>query len=453
MATHPTSSTRRTFLQTSAASAALMALPASVYRAAFGADAEKPSERVRIGSIGVGGMGGGNLGKHLKNAVAVCDVDKGHLAAAADRVTKAGKAPLATGDFRHVLDSKDVDAVIVSTPDHWHAAITIAACQAGKDVYCEKPLTLFVAEGRAMVNAARANKRVVQTGSMQRSAKEFRQACELVRNGAVGKLHTIKVGLPAPNWQSKAKGPVPDGKPPEGLDYGMWLGPAPERPYNANRVHYLFRFFWDYSGGQQTNFGAHDLDIAQWALGMDDGGPATIEGTATFNANEWFETPETEKLTYTYANGVKVDCTLGKNGNPGGCTFEGDKGSIHVQRGKISATPKELLDTPAGSVKLYVSNDHHKDWLDCIKTRKNPICDVEVGHRSATVCHLGNIALRTGRKITWDAAKEQIVGDPDANALLTRPFRGPGKLDLSDTVMWSCRLVTTSPPLGSDFMT
>jgi predicted dehydrogenase len=410
------------------AGGAFLGLPAGVYRTALGADGEKPSNRIRIGSIGVGNQGRGNLGAFVKNAVAVCEVDRDRLAAAAATVEKAGTKPQAFGDYRKLLDLKDVDAVVITTPDHWHAIQTVQACQAGKDVYCEKPLTLFVTEGRAIVKAARENKRVVQTGSQQRSAKEFRQACELVRNGAIGKLKAITVGLPGPNWIDRAKKPVPDSDPPANLDYETWLGPAPQRPFNTNRVHYLFRFFWDYSGGQQTNFGAHDLDIAQWALGMDDSGPVSIEGSATFNKDGWFETPETAKITYTYANGVPVLCTLGRGGNPGGVTFEGEKGTIRVRRGSITATPKEILSTPPGEVKLYVSNNHHANWLECIKSRKLPICDAEIGHRSASVCHLGNVSVRLGRKIAWDPKKEEIVGDKEAAAMLTRPYRSPWKL-------------------------
>ena len=424
---------RRDFLRTGVAGGALLGLPAGVYRSAVIAQ-DKPSDRIRLASIGVGNQGGpGNNLKHfVKDVVALCDVDKNYLATAANFVEKAGNKPQTFGDFRKLLDTKDIDAVVITTPDHWHAYMTIAACQAGKDVYCEKPLTLVVAEGRAMVKAARDNKRIVQTGSQQRSAKEFRQACELVRNGALGKLKTVKVGLPAPNWVDRAKMPVPDSDPPAVLDYDLWLGPAPQRPFNTNRVHYLFRFFWDYSGGQQTNFGAHDLDITQWALGMDESGPTTIEGAATFNKDKWFETPETAKITYTYANGVPVLCTLGRGGNPGGCTFEGEKGTIAVRRGSITVTidgqKVEPDKFPAGSVKLYVSGNHQQNWLECIRTRKMPICDVEIGHRSATVCHLGNIAVRTGRKLTWDPAKEEIIGDKDAAAMLTKPYRSPWKL-------------------------
>lgn len=418
--------TRRGFLSTSAV---LCGLPASVYRAAVLAQ-EKPSERVRIGSIGVGRQGTGNLRgfKNQKGAqlVAVCDVDTGHLAEAAKLLDK----PQTYSDFRKLLDAKDIDAVVVTTPDHWHALQTVMACRAGKDVYCEKPLSLTVAEGRAMVTAARDNKRVVQTGSQQRSGKEFLKACELVRNGAIGAVKTIKVGLPGPNW---AKGPVPDSDPPAGLDFETWLGPAPLRKYNANQVHYLFRFFWDYSGGQQTNFGAHHLDIAQWGLGMDDSGPTAIEGKASFNKDKWFETPETANINYTYATGVVMNCTLGKGGNRDGTTFEGEKGVVYVNRGKIEVTlggekVPDPYKLPTGDTKLYASTGHHADWLACIKSRKNPVCDVEIGHRSATVCHLGNIAVRTGKSIVWDPKAETITNDKDAAAMLTKEYRSPWKL-------------------------
>ena len=420
---------RRTFIQ----AGTLLGLPASTYRAALLAE-DKPSETPRIGCIGLGGQGTGNMRAVLKHVFAVCDVDSEHLKKAAAIVEKNGaKSLIVASDYRHVLECKDIDAVVISTPDHWHALTAIHACEAGKDVYCEKPLTLFIREGREMVKAARANKRVVQTGSQQRSGKEFRQACELVRNGTLGKLTSVKVGLPGPNFKGPA---VADSDPPKLLNYDLWLGPAPERPFNEKRVHYLFRFFWDYSGGQQTNFGAHDLDIAQWALGMDDSGPVKIEGSATFNKDKWFETPETAKLEYTYSTGVKVLCSLGAGGYPGGVTFEGEKGTIAVRRGNITVTLNgekvpDPYKLPTGDVKLYVSKGHHADWLECIKTRKNPICDVEIGHRSATVCHLGNIAIRTGKSLAWDPVKEVITNDTDAAAMTSRPYRSPWKLGTS----------------------
>ncbi len=419
--------TRRSFLSASAAGGVFLSLPAITYRAALLAE-DKPSETVRVACVGLGGQGRGNMKAIRKNVVALCDVDTGHLATAAKEM---GDAKFVTGgDYRKLLESKDIDAVLCSTPDHWHALVAVDACKAGKDVYCEKPMTLVVAEGRAMVKAAREYKRIVQCGSQQRSGKEFRQACELVRNGAIGTVKMVKVGLPGPNWSGP---PVMDSDPPAALDYDRWLGPAPQRAFNAKRVHYLFRFFWDYSGGQQTNWGAHHLDIAQWGLGMDESGPTTIEATATFNKDKWFETPESAKETFTYANGVVLSCTLGGKGNPGGTTFEGEKGTIHVNRGSIVVTlnGEKVADPyklPTGDTKLYVSKGHHADWLECIKSRKLPICDVEIGHRSSTVCHLGNIAIRTGRKLTWDPKTETIANDKEASALLTKVYRKPWTL-------------------------
>jgi predicted dehydrogenase len=296
------------------------------------------------------------------------------------------------------------------------------ACAAGKDVYCEKPLTLVIDEGRKMVRAARRYNRIVQTGSQQRSDDRFRLACELVRNGRLGKIKNIEVGLPGPNWTPP---PVPDGPPPAELDYDFWLGPAPYRPYNPKRVHYLFRFFWNYSGGQMTNFGAHHLDIVQWALGMDNSGPVSAEATATFQKDGWYETPEKFDVTYTYADGTPVHCGTGYRG---GITFVGERGTIWVNRGKLEG-PKDLLaSTFSGTdTRLYVSADHYENWLECLRTRKLPICDVEIGHRSATVCHLGNIAVRTGRKVRWDPEAERVVGDREQARMTHYDYRAPWK--------------------------
>jgi len=421
---------RRSFLRTAAASVSVGGVTYFLppFPKSHAADTPPPSERIRIASIGIANQGTGNTKIHAKNVVAVCDVDKRHLANAVKLVESAsGKAPAAEADYRKVLDRKDVDAVLITVPDHWHALMCVDACNAGKDVYCEKPLTLTIAEGRAIVNAARRNKRILQTGSQQRSDDRFRRACEYVRSGRLGKIKEVRVGIPGPNWVQRAKKPVPDSDPPAELDFDMWLGPAPKRAYNANRVHYLFRFFWDYSGGQVTNFGAHHLDITQWALGTDDSGPTTIEGTATYNPDHWFETPEKCTITYTYANGVKVICG---NGEKGGCTLVGEKGTIFVDRGKITSTPEDILkdELKDTDVKLYVSKNHHQNWLECLRSRKAPIAEAEIGHRSATVCHLGNIAIKTGRKLTWDPVKEQIIGDKEAAALVTKPYRSPWKL-------------------------
>lgn len=417
---------RRTVLKSAAAGAFLAAAPAFIPARAFGAN-----ERVITGHIGVGGQGKGNMSKYVKEmAGAVCDVDSNRAADAAKIIReKGGREVKVYGDYRELLDQKDIDAVVISTPDHWHALQAIHACEAGKDVYCEKPMTLTIVEGRKLVEAARKHNRVVQCGSQQRSGKEFRTACELVRNGAIGKVSKVLVGIPGPNFLP-AKDRVEDSDPPPELNYDLWLGPAPLRPYNKGRVHYHFRFYYDYSGGQMTNWGAHHIDIAQWGLGMDDSGPASVEGEATFNKEKLHEVTETCRLTYTYGNGVTMIVGQGQKDVPGGTTFIGDKGSIHVNRGSLKGDPEELLkfEIPADGVKLYASKGHHEDWLECIKTRAKPICDVEIGHRSATCCHLGTIVARLGRKIQWDPKSETIANDAEATAMLTRPYRAPWKL-------------------------
>jgi predicted dehydrogenase len=416
---------RRRFLQTAAAASAALAAPYYVPARAFGAN-----ERVITGAIGVKNRGGEtqNLKDFRKNCVAICDVDQNVAAKSAKYVTEGGNQCDVYDDYRKLLDRKDIDAVVISTPDHWHALMTIDACRAGKDVFCEKPLTLFIAEGRKMVQVARETGRIVQTGSQQRSDDRFRQAAELVRNGAIGKIQQVLVGIPKPNHAEKY---VPDSPPPSELNYDRWLGPAPERPYNANRVHYNFRFFWDYSGGQMTNFGAHHIDIAQWALGMDASGPIAAEGTATYPADKRLcEVTQTCRVTLTYANGAQVVVGQQQKDIPGGCTFIGEKGRIFVDRGKITASNPAILkaELPPNAVRLYVSKNHPQNWLDCIASRKLPVTDVEIGHRTATACHLANIAVRLGRKIQWDPVAEQIANDAEANALVSRPYRAPWKL-------------------------
>jgi predicted dehydrogenase len=431
------SSNRREFLRTTiltAAGATAASVPTFVSRSVLGAtkSGAAPSDRVRLGFIGVGNRGGQNLEeflerKDLAEVVALCDVDSNYLANAVRKMKAWTDRPVQTfGDYRKLLESKDIDAVVISTPDHWHALATIDACNAGKDVYCEKPLTLTIAEGQAMVAAARANKRIVQTGSQQRSDERFRRACELVRSGRVGKVHTVRVGISGNNFGEKVK--LSDRKDvPEELNYDLWLGPAPYRPYNPNHVHYNFRFFWDYSGGQMTNWGAHHLDIAQWGLGMDESGPISAVGKAKYNKGAQYEVPDWCEVTYQYADGTTVICGQGQ---PGGTTFEGEQGKIHVTRDELVVTPEDIGAETLGDsdVHLYKSDDHYRNWIDCIHSRKLPICDVAIGHRSATVCHLGNIAIRSGKKVNWDPEKEIITGDDELAKMASRPYRAPWSL-------------------------
>jgi predicted dehydrogenase len=411
---------RRQFLKTSAAASAVFAAPWIVPSRCFGAN-----ERVSVGLVGVKNQGSGNL-KRFQSAgcdiAALCDVDSA-VRAAARKLVQQGQ-PAEMGDYRRLLERKDIDAVVVTTPDHWHALITIHACQAGKDVYCEKPLSLTIADGQRMVQAARDNSRVVQTGSQQRSSQEFHQACTLVRNGAIGRITRVLAGINTPNHP----GPLgPDADPPAELDYDMWLGPAPLRPYNEKRVHYNFRFWWDYSGGQMTNWGAHHIDIAQWGLGMDESGPVACEGTATFHPQKFHEVTETCRITHTYANGVQLIVGQGQPDIPGGTTFIGTEGTIFVNRGKITGDPAEVLQKDLASfpVQLERSTDHVGNFLECLKSRARPICDVGIGHRSATICHLGNIVCRLGRSIEWDPKAEKIIGDDEAQAMTDKAYREP----------------------------
>jgi predicted dehydrogenase len=424
---------RRSFLKETVFGGAILGLSPRTHRTLFAA--ESPSERVRVGMIGVGNQGGpkNNMKYFLKNIVALCDLDKTYLAEAGDFLQKqAGLSSMMTDDYRRLLDAKDVDAVVVTVPDQWHAVMTTEACKAGKDVYCEKPLTLMIGEGRPMIEAARKHHRVVQTGTMQRSGVEFKMAVELIQKGIVGKVHAVNVTLPSPNWIARAKSPVPDSAPPEGFDYNRWLGPAPLRPYNKNHVHYLFRFYWDYSGGQQTNFGAHHLDIAQWGLGMDDSGPTSVEGSAVYNPDGWYETPDTTDIKYTYANGVVMTCRqkVDTKSSDQGTEFIGEKGSLFVYRGGIVANPPELLkgiEIPK-IVNSQANTSHVNNFFDCVKSRKTPAADISIGHRSATVCHLGNIAVRTKKRIQWDPKTETIVGDAEASKWLMKEYRSPWRL-------------------------
>ncbi|MEI7729539.1 MAG: Gfo/Idh/MocA family oxidoreductase [Verrucomicrobiota bacterium] len=442
---------RRAFLkQTRNASVgigATLALPNIFLNETKAATGENPSDLARIGFIAVGNRGMQNMGFFLKKKMvaAICDVDKNIIAKAQTAIVKAqGKPVTAYGDYRKLLEDKSLDGVVISTPDHWHAMQAVDACQAGKDVYCEKPLTLFIEEGKTLVKIARKTNRIVQTGSMQRSMKTYRTAIEMLRLGKIGKVHTIKVGLPKVNWDPKLDN-TPDSAPPPELDYNMWLGPAPDRPYNKSRVHYYFRFFWDYSGGQMTNWGAHHLDIAQWGLEMDNTGPVEIEGKAEYDPQKRFEVFTWSSIQYKYANGVKIDLNQGaKADQPAtkskseitGTVFIGDKGIIHVNRPFVRTCDtqkmEDLDDIPAmpdDQLKhIYVSLDHYQNWLDCIKSRKLPICDVAIGHRSATVCHLGNIAARLGRKIKWDPEKEEMMNDAEAAKLTGKVYRPPWKL-------------------------
>ena len=417
--------TRRELFGKAAAGAAAFGLPYFVPGRALGAEEKvAASERVTLGFIGVGGMGSGHLGAFLGNprveVRAVCDVYEPHRLRAQDRV---GGDCAAYKDFRELLARKDIDAVLIATPDHWHTLVSMYACQAGKDIYCEKPLTLTIEEGRRLVEVVRRYGRVFQTGTQQRSDDNFRFACELVRSGRIGKLQMVRVGIGG----APTSAYEPNVEPPAGLDWDMWLGPAPRVPYTPKRCIYTFRWFYDYSGGMMTDWGAHHNDIAQWGLGTELTGPVHISGTATFPNAGLFDTATGFDITYRYADGNVLNCC---NRNRHGINFQGTEGWVHVDRGVLEASPAELLAEKLGpsDVHLYRSPGHHEDWLNCIQTRKRPICDVEIEYRSVSVCHLGNIAIRLGRDLRWDPDRICFVGDDEANRWVSKPYRAPWQM-------------------------
>lgn len=423
---------RRQFLSNSiVATAAVAAFPYVMTRPAFGAEG---TEGIRLGVIGTGNQGRGHLNQQLvyKNVVAICDVDDKMLAEGRKRIEdKTKRTPATYKDYRKMLEKENLDAVLICTPDHWHALQTIDACAAGKHVFVEKPMALTISETQLMLKAARKYNVVVQNGSMQRSMPGFREACEYVRNEYLGEVKMVRVGLPGVNYNQPFR---PNTNPPPELDYDMWLGPAPWRPYNQNHVHYNFRFFWDFAGGQMANWGAHHLDIAQWGLGMDESGPVQISARCEYDPQKRYEVPSWFEIDYRYANGARIICGQSQRD---GTTFEGQDGTLWVNRGKIQCSVKGVLGTPLkeDELHLYKSTNHHQDWYDCILAGPNangkykrPICDVEIGHHSTTVCNLGSIACRTGRTIKWDPVKEEIIDDKEAAWYLGYEYRAPWKL-------------------------
>ncbi len=443
---------RRGFLHRSLAALTAAGLPMWYAREVFAEeDAKKagkspsPNDRLVMGAIGIGSPQ--SRGRAIYNDarkadrgvvyVAACDVDARHLDNALTMMRKDFSAD-ARGhkDYRELLDNKDIQAVTIATPDHWHALVAAEALRKGKDVYCEKPLTLTIAEGQHLVKVAKETGHVFQVGSQQRSDARFRLACELVRNGRLGKIKVVETrigGIDAAGTGPFKKEPVP-----EGLDWDFWLGPAPKVDYIPQRCHYEFRWWYDYSGGKMTDWGAHHNDIAQWGLGMDGSGPVEVEAVGYADPRPDCYDVHTQFLVrYRYANGTELVCTSGgdevKRDDPhgNGVRFVGEDGRwIFVSRGTIKASDPKLLQEPlpADATRLYVSNNHMRNFLDCVRSRKPTICPAEVGFRSVTVCHIGVIALRTGKKLRWDPAAERF-DDAEANRMLSRPMRSPWKLE------------------------
>ncbi|MBP7825115.1 MAG: Gfo/Idh/MocA family oxidoreductase [Verrucomicrobia bacterium] len=432
---HSASYSRRHFLrQTALGTAALASLSGPAIRATRAA----ANDQIRVGLIGSGSMGCGDLDCFLLNpgveCVVVCDVDDAHLKnALAVCQKRERKQPDTVKDFRRVLDRQDVDAVIIATPDHWHALPTVLACQAGKDVYVEKPLATTIDEGRAMVTAAQKHNRIVQMGSQWKSCQHIIDAAAFVKSGKLGPVSMVRAWAWL-DWQPEMAA-LPDEAPPPGLDYDLWLGPAPKRPYNKNRCHYNFRWFWDYAGGLMTDWGVHLINMA--LMGMDSAPPRTVCATGgTFVQRDSRETPDSQIATYEFPDYLlqwehKSGVGVGLNGRSWGVSWSGTEGTILlndagwellIEKRKASLEPEQHKSSgdprPA----------HIRNFLDCMKSRQQPVLNLEAGHHVSTVAHLGNIAFRSGHTLHWDAVNERIPNHPDADALVGVKYRSPWQL-------------------------
>jgi predicted dehydrogenase len=422
--------TRRGLLKRAAGTAAAaVAAPYVLTSSALGGPGITPaSERITMGFIGIGNMGGGHLGDVANQGhvqiLAISDV-KAHVAREGKRqVEEAYAKSRGIGsykgidlynDFRDLLARPDIDCVLIAVPDPWHATCAILAARAGKDIYCEKPLSLTIREAEQMVEAVRRYGRVFQTGSQQRSESNFRFACELVRNGYIGELKKVNVGIGEPSVDKY----LPEEPIPEGVDWDRWLGPSPWHPYNPERISGDYGGGWrhirDTSGGMTTDWGAHHYDIAQWGMGMDGFGKGPVEILPP-NGKDILH------ITFKYPNGVIME-----KDNANGILFQGTEGKVEVNRGYLKTWPESLMrvQLKPNDVHLYESPGHKEDWYRCMRTRQRPICDVEIGASTITTCHLSNIAFWLNRPIRWDPVKRQILGDEEASRWLDRPKREP----------------------------
>jgi predicted dehydrogenase len=444
---------RRAFVQGGPATL----LTAASYERVLGAN-----DRVGVGFVGYGLIGKRHvLDFQAEKDAALVGVAEAHRGRRDEAVALIGGGCRGYADFRKLLESKDVQAVVVSTPDHWHALATMLACAAGKDVYVEKPLTLFVREGRWMADVARRHKSVVQVGTQQRSGPHYQRARELVGGGQLGQVASVRMGSfrnIMPGYGTPA-----DGDPPADLDWDMWLGPAPERRYNPNRAIYHFRWFWDYSGGQMTNLAAHSLDIVHWYLDVT--GPTAVTSVGgRFSLRDNGETPDTQDTVIEYPGFTAIwshrEACAGQS--TGGLEFCGPKGSLTISRsgfklvGDRKVPPENTVPQftgahPVGGPKRVEAGPeafwtksiedrtgdgrgqfrlHVRNFLDCVKSRREPVSDLESAHRVATVCHLANISLRLGRRVRWDAKREDVIEDAEASRMLARPYRAPWDREL-----------------------
>lgn len=429
---------RREFIGKSALTASTLALGATFISSNAKAEIIGANDKIRLGVIGCGGRGRDVLGVFLTHkeidCAVVCDVDEAMTNQAASQVEKArGKKPDAVKDFRRVMERKDIDAVLVATPDHWHALPTVFACQTGKDVYVEKPLATSIDEGRAMLEAAKQNKRIVQMGTQWRSGSHQKDAIDFIKSGKLGKISLVR-GWAYLDWLP-AMGKPADTTPPAGVDYDFWLGPAPKRPFNPNRFHFNFRWFWDYAGGLMTDWGVHLINVMLWGMGMEQ--PRTVSSTGgVLVLDDNRETPDTQVTVYEFPRYTMIwEHKVGVNNGPynkdWGILFNGSEGTLLLSSSGWEIFPErkrnsfEAAKHPAGPDERF---PHVQNFLDCMKSREQPVENLEVGHFVSTVAHLGNIAYRTKRKIIWDGDKERIIGDRDADKLVGVKYRKPWEL-------------------------
>jgi predicted dehydrogenase len=419
---------RRSFLLRTVALGFAAGIPAIIPSRVLGA--ERPSNKITVGAIGMGGQGSANLGGFLGNPIcrvlAVCDVDRNNLEAAKKRVNAhyGNNDCTAYSDFRELLARDDIDVISLATPDHWHAVCAILAAKSGKDIYGEKPFSHDLKEGRAMVTAITQYGRIWQTGSWQRSTGDFRFACELVRNGRIGKVHTVEVGLPT----GAAGGTAPFTDPPPELNYDFWCGPSPLLPYSKDRTHWNWRWQMDYGGGQLMDWIGHHGDIAQWGLGTEFTGPVEINPIyAEFPKIGIWDAAIRYKIECTYANGVKMIVQNAEGNVRMGAKWYGTDGWVWVDRGGFETNPPSLKNEKIrpDEINLYRSNNHIGNFIDCVISRRQTITPAEVAHRSASIGHLCVIAVTLGRKLHWNPEKEQFINDDSANALLGRAKREP----------------------------
>ena len=428
---------RRNLLKKTASAAAAIGFPYIVPSSVLGANGSvAPGSRITMGFIGVGGKGTGDLNAFLQKPqvriLAVCDVNTASRSNARDIVNKKYLTQdcAAYNDFREIIARKDIDAVSIAAPDHWHAIPAVMAARAGKDIHCQKPLAHNIAEGRAVCDAVKKYGVVWLTGSQQRSQKKFRRACELVRNARIGKVHTVEVGLPT-RWQQTCP-PQPVQPVPQGFDYDMWLGPAPWAAYTEKRCMPLgWRWIYDYASGLITDWGAHHIDIAQWGMDTEHTGPAEIHAEdVVFGTGGIWNVANRYRVTCKYTQGFTL-IIADTDKLRQGIRFIGADGWVHVNREQgLDTDPKSILDSAIGpdEIRLYKSDDHVQNFIDCVFSRAQTVAPVEVAHRSISVAHLGTIAMKTGRKLFWDPAAERFNNDDQANRLLSRPMRSPWRL-------------------------